>query len=533
MTNQQIVNPLPDSLGVHSGERSVSAIVLAAGEGTRMRSATPKVLHRLAGRTLVEHAVRAVAGLLPAELAVVVGHGRELLVGHLDDLSGALQHTITVAVQHERRGTGHAVGCALPLLRQPAVGTVLVTYGDTPLLDTATLAGLIAAHERAANAVTVLTAELADPSGYGRVLRSADAEVLGIVEQADATAQQLSITEVNSGVYAFDAAVLADAVRALGTDNAQGELYLTDVLRIARSQGYRVGAELCADPVGVAGVNDRVQLAALGAELNARLVRNWMRAGVTVIDPASTWIDSDVQLSRDVVLEPGVQLRGGTTVGEGALIGPDSTLNGMRIGAGAQVIRTHGSDSEIGAGASVGPFAYLRPGTVLGTEGKIGTFVEVKNSQIGTGSKIPHLSYIGDATIGERSNIGAASVVVNYDGIAKHRTTIGSHVRMGSDNMYVAPVTIGDGAYSGAGTVIRSSVPPGALAVSGGAQRNIEDWVLNRRAGTAAAEAAAAAQNREPETSTEKTTPGEQGQPPDLRHNGTQQGATEQEGHRR
>jgi bifunctional UDP-N-acetylglucosamine pyrophosphorylase/glucosamine-1-phosphate N-acetyltransferase len=296
--------------------------------------------------------------------------------------------------------------------------------------------------------------------------------------------------EINSGVYAFDAAVLADGLARLSTHNAQGERYLTDVLGIAASDGRRVGALVCPDPWLVEGVNDRVQLARLGAELNRRLVHEWMRAGVTVIDPATTWLDAAVSLARDVVIEPGVQLHGRTVVGEGATIGPDTTLTDVVVGAGARVVRTHGSESEIGEGASVGPFAYLRPGSRLGAHGKIGTFVEVKNSEIGAGSKVPHLSYVGDATIGEHSNIGAASVFVNYDGVAKHRTVVGSHVRTGSDNMFVAPISVGDGAYTGAGTVLRRNVPPGALAVSGGPQRNLDNWVLRRRPGTAAAEAA-------------------------------------------
>jgi len=290
----------------------------------------------------------------------------------------------------------------------------------------------------------------------------------------------------------------------LDTDNAAGEHYLTDVLGFAVAKGFQVGALMCTDRWLVEGVNDRVQLARLGAEFNRRLVEQWMRAGVTMIDPATVWLDAGVQLARDVTLEPNVQLRGATVVGEGAIIGPDTTLSGVTVGAGASVVRTHGSDSVIGDGASVGPYAYLRPGAKLGASGKIGTFVEVKNSEIGEGSKVPHLSYVGDATIGEHSNIGAASVFVNYDGVRKHRTVIGSHVKMGSDNMYVAPVTVGDGAYSGAGTVIRRNVPPGALAVSGGPQRNLEGWVTSRRPGTPAAEAAeralAAAQQEDAES---------------------------------
>lgn len=463
----------------------LNLIVLAAGEGTRMRSATPKVLHRLAGRSLVEHAVRAALGLGPEHLAVVVGHGREQVSEHLAGIDPA----ITVAVQEDQRGTGHAVSCALSAL-PPLTGTVLVTYGDVPMLDAATLSALLNSHAAAGNAITVLTAVRADPTGYGRILRDADGAVTAIVEQRDATEEQLAITETNSGVYAFDAAVLAEALAKLEPHNAQGELYLTDVIGIARDSGRRVGALTCDDPWLVEGVNDRVQLAAVGAELNRRLVEEWMRAGVTVIDPATTWLDADVSLARDVVLEPGVQLRGRTVVGEGAVIGPDTTLTDMVVGAGASVVRTHGRESEIGVGATVGPFAYLRPGVVLGPKGKIGTFVEVKNSEIGQGSKVPHLSYVGDATIGEFTNIGAASVFVNYDGVAKHRSVVGSHARTGSDNMFVAPVSVGDGAYTGAGAVIRRDVPPGALAVSGGPQRIHEEWVLKHRQGTPAAEAA-------------------------------------------
>ncbi len=457
-----------------------------------MRSATPKVLHTLAGRSLLEHALRAVAGLDPATLAVVVGHGREHVGEHVAALSAALGRGISPAVQEPQRGTGDAVQCALEHL--PTSGAVVVTYADTPLLDTETLAALLRGHRAGGNAVTVLTAVLADPSGYGRLLRGATGEVAAIVEERDADEATRAITEVNSGVYAFDAGVLRDALARLSADNAQGELYLTDVLSLARSDGRRVDALVCPDPMLVAGVNDRVQLAALGRELNTRLLQGWMRAGVTVTDPASTWVDMGAWLEGDVTLEPGVALRGACTVGEGAVVGPDTTLTDVRVGPGAQVIRTHGSSSVIGAGASVGPFAYLRPGTVLATGGKIGTFVEVKNSEIGQGSKVPHLTYVGDATIGEASNIGASSVFVNYDGERKRRTVVGSHVRAGSDTMFVAPVEVGDGAYSGAGTVIREDVPPGALAISGGKQRNIPGWVARRRPGSAAAKAAEAAE---------------------------------------
>ncbi|MGZ3140869.1 bifunctional UDP-N-acetylglucosamine diphosphorylase/glucosamine-1-phosphate N-acetyltransferase GlmU [Lentzea chajnantorensis] len=474
-------------------EGPVSTVVLAAGEGTRMRSSTPKVLHRIAGRSLVEHAVRAAAGTDPDHLAVVVGHGREAVTEHLEALSGALGRKVTVAVQAEQKGTGHAVSCGLAELPHDLGGTVIVSYGDVPLLDTGTFRALLAEHSAAGNAVTVLTAVVDDPTGYGRIVRDPDGTVQGIVEQKDASATERLITEINSGVYAFDAAVLRDGLSRLSTDNAQGELYLTDVLGIARGDGLRVGALVASDRWLVEGINDRVQLAAVGAEMNRRIVEGHLRSGVTFVDPSSAWVDADVRIGQDALIEPNVQLRAGTVIGAGAVVGPDTTLSGVTVGDGASVVRTHGSDSVIGERASVGPFAYLRPGTSLGVKGKIGTFVETKNSTIGEGSKIPHLSYIGDATIGDHSNIGAASVTVNYDGVNKHRTIVGSHCRTGSDNMFVAPVTVGDGAYTGAGTVLRRNVPPGALAVSGGPQRNLEGWVISRREGTAAAQAAAAA----------------------------------------
>jgi bifunctional UDP-N-acetylglucosamine pyrophosphorylase/glucosamine-1-phosphate N-acetyltransferase len=477
--------------------RLAAAIVLAAGGGTRMRSAVPKVLHRLAGRTLLGHAVHAAAALAPEHLVVVVGHGRDQVVEHLAELAAEIGRPVLPAVQDQQHGTGHAVGCALAALRAATGadpdGTVLVSYADTPLLDRAMLGRLLAEHTEAGNTATVLTAVLADPTGYGRIVRDRTGAVTGIVEQADADAEQQAITEINSGVLAFDAAALRTALAGLSADNAQQELYLTDTLAAVHTTGGRVGACGCPDPWLVTGINDRVELAAVGAELNRRLLRHWMREGVTVIDPATTWLDVQVRLAPDVTLLPGVQLYGATTVDAGARIGPDCTLTAMTIGEGATVIRTHGERSEIGAGASVGPFAYLRPGCSLGVKGKIGTFVETKNATIGAGSKVPHLTYAGDVTIGEHSNIGAASVFVNYDGVAKHHSTVGSHVRTGSDNMFIAPVSVGDGAYTAAGSVITDDVPPGAMAVARARQRNVEGWVARKRAGTAAAHAAEAA----------------------------------------
>jgi bifunctional UDP-N-acetylglucosamine pyrophosphorylase/glucosamine-1-phosphate N-acetyltransferase len=470
------------------GEAAV--LVLAAGAGTRMRSDTPKVLHTLGGRSMLAHALHSVAKAAPGHLVVLLGHDRDRVEPAVAELADQLGRPVQVAVQEEQLGTGHAVRCALTALPDDYTGVVVVTYGDVPLLDADTLAGLIAAHTAESAAVTVLTTTLPDPTGYGRVVRTPDGQVMAIVEQADAGPSELAIQEINAGVYAFDAAALRSALDRLQPHNAQQELYLTDVIAIVRSDGLVVRARHVDDSTLVAGVNDRVQLAELGAELNRRIVAAHQRAGVTIVDPATTWIDVDVTIGRDTVVQPGTQLLGTTQIGERCVIGPDTTLADVTVGDAASVVRTHGGQSSIGDGAVVGPFAYLRPGTVLGADGKLGAFVETKNATIGTGTKVPHLTYVGDADIGEHSNIGASSVFVNYDGENKSRTTIGSHVRTGSDTMFVAPVTVGDGAYTGAGTVVREDVPPGALAISSGPQRNIEGWVAKKRPGSKAAEAA-------------------------------------------
>jgi bifunctional UDP-N-acetylglucosamine pyrophosphorylase/glucosamine-1-phosphate N-acetyltransferase len=358
----------------------------------------------------------------------------------------------------------------------------------------------------AGDAITVLTAELPDPTGYGRILRDEAGLVSGIVEHRDADPAQRAVREVNSGIYAFDAAVLADALTRIGTANDQGEMYLTDVPALARADGRAVHARAIEDLWQVEGVNDRVQLAAVGKELNRRRLEHWMRRGVTVVDPDTTWLDVDVELEPDVTLLPGTQLLAGTTVAAGATVGPDTTLTDCRIGAGASVVRSHGGGARIEAGARVGPFSYLRPGTVLGPDGKIGAFVETKNAVIGAGTKVPHLSYVGDATIGAGSNIGAATIFVNYDGVDKHRTTVGDHVRIGSDTMLVAPLEIGDGAYTAAGSVITQDVPAGALGVARGQQHNSAGWVARRRPGSSSDRAARAAQPA-PEPPGEPETP--------------------------
>lgn len=455
-----------------------------------MKSATPKVLHEISGRSLVGHVVAASRELDPTHLVVVVGHAREQVTAHL----AAIDADVRTAVQYEQNGTGHAVRMALEELGDRPAGTVVVVCGDTPLLTGETLAALTATHEADGNAVTVLTAEVPDSTGYGRIVRDdATGAVTDIVEHKDATDAQRAIREINSGVFAFDGALLADALGKVRTDNSQGEEYLTDVLGILREAGHRVGAAVGADHRQILGINNRVQLAEARALLNARLLERAMLAGVTIVDPASTLVDVTVTFGQDAIVHPGTQLLGTTHVAERAEVGPNTRLKDTHVGAGARVDNTVADTAVVGESASVGPFAYLRPGTNLGAKAKAGTYVEMKNATIGEGTKVPHLSYVGDATIGEYTNIGAASVFVNYDGEHKHHTTVGSHCKTGSDNMFVAPVTIGDGAYTAAGSVITKDVPPGALAVARGQQRNIEGWVARKRPGSAAATAAQSA----------------------------------------
>ena len=470
--------------------RATAVIVLAAGEGTRMRSSAAKVLHGFAGRSLLGHVLAAAAPLEADHVVVVVGHAREAVGAHLASIA---PHAVPV-VQAEQRGTGHAVRVALDAT--PDIdGAVLVVPGDAPLLRAETLRDLVQAHEDAGAVATLLTSVVPDPTGYGRVVRGPAGEVLRVVEHADATDAERAITEVATSVYVFDVGPLRAALRALTVQNAQAEEYLPDVVAGYVAAGRPVRAVL-APASETAGVNDRVQLAAAARTFNDRLLTGWMRAGVTVLDPATTWVDAGVELEPDVTLYPGTQLRGRTTVATGAEVGPDTTLVDTAVGAGARVVRTQAEGSEIGAEASVGPFSYLRNGSRLGPRSKVGAYVEVKASEIGAGSKVPHLSYVGDATIGAGSNIGAATVFVNYDGVAKHRSRVGDDVRVGSDTMLVAPVEIGDGAYTAAGSVISQDVPAGALGVGRARQRNIEGWVARRRPGSPAALAAERAAER-------------------------------------
>ncbi|HZC71662.1 MAG TPA: bifunctional UDP-N-acetylglucosamine diphosphorylase/glucosamine-1-phosphate N-acetyltransferase GlmU [Jatrophihabitans sp.] len=464
----------------------IAVIVLAAGEGTRMKSRTlPKVLHGFAGRTLLGHVLAAVDPLAAQQTLVVVGHRRDAVTEHLQHIAPAA----TAVVQVEQNGTGHAVRLALDAVAETATGTVVVVPGDTPLLTADVLAALAAEHAATGAAATLLTSVVADPTGYGRVVRTADGTVAKVVEHKDAAPEALAIAEIATSVYAFDHALLRDALGKLTSDNAQGEEYLPDVIGILAGAGYRIGA-LVAPADTTAGVNDRVQLAAAHRVYNARLLEAHMRAGVTVIDPATAWVDADVTIEPDATLWPSVALHGATRVGAGASIGPQVTLTDTTVGAQACMSYTVAVRAKVGANVTAGPFAYLRPGTVLADGVHIGTYVELKNAEVGEGTKIPHLSYVGDATIGEHSNIGAATVFVNYDGVAKHQTVIGSHARTGADNMFVAPVEVGDGAYTAAGSVITENVPPGALGIARAQQRNVARWVLRKRRGTPAAEAA-------------------------------------------
>ncbi|MET1052959.1 MAG: bifunctional UDP-N-acetylglucosamine diphosphorylase/glucosamine-1-phosphate N-acetyltransferase GlmU [Mycetocola sp.] len=471
-------------------DSKLAIIILAAGQGTRMKSSTPKLLHPIAGVPLVGHVLATARALDAAHVVAVVRHERDRLV---EVITAELPDSIIVD-QDEVPGTGRAVEQAVEALPADFDGDVLVVNGDVPLLDADTLASLVTRHRDAGTAATLLSAILDDATGYGRIIRGDSGGLDYIVEQKDASEAELAVQEINAGVYLFTLGTLRAQLANLTTDNAQGEKYLTDVVGLLRSAGGGVDAIPVAEPWLVEGVNDRAQLSVQATRLNALIVRGWQMAGVTVQDPASTWIDLKATLAPDVTIKPGTQILGATAIETGAVIGPDTTLVDCEVGEGAEVKRTDATLAVIGAGASVGPFSYLRPGTVLGADGKIGAFVETKNAKIGAGSKVPHLSYVGDAEIGEGSNIGAGSIFANYDGVKKHSSVVGSHVRTGSHGVFVAPVRIGDGAYTGAGTVVRKDVPAGALAISVAPQRNMEGWTQSNRPGTAAAQAAEAAQ---------------------------------------
>jgi bifunctional UDP-N-acetylglucosamine pyrophosphorylase / glucosamine-1-phosphate N-acetyltransferase len=461
-----------------------AVVILAAGEGTRMKSRTPKVLHTVAGRSLLGHSLAAADELAPRRLVVVVGHAREQVSAAA--LAAAPQ--AAVVVQDKQLGTGHAVRMVMESVGAIA-GTVLVSYGDMPLLRGETLRGLVEQHRASRNAVTVLTAR-GDAAGYGRIVRDPAGAFLRIVEERDATPAERAIDEYNSGCYAFDGALLADAIKRVTTDNTQQQEYLTDVVDILRRDGHPVGTVLAADAAEICGVNDRVQLAQVRRALNDRVLAGWMRAGVTIVDPASTWIDVTVTIGADAEIGPQVQLEGGTVIGQGARIGPGCLLADTVVDEDAELLHAVCRQSRIGPRATVGPFAYLRPGTSVAADAHIGTYVELKKADVGPGAKVPHLSYVGDATIGAGANIGAGTIFANYDGAGKHRTEIGDNAFVGSNTVLVAPVSVGDGAYTAAGSSITADVPPGDLGIARGQQHNSDGWVLRSRAGSRSADAA-------------------------------------------
>lgn len=456
-----------------------------------MKSSRSKLLHEIAGHSMLSYAVTAATTMQPQHIIVVIGHLRDQVAAHLDEIA---PHVLT-AVQEQQLGTGHAVQVALDKLAD-LTGDVIVTMGDVPMLTGETLAALLLQHRASQAAATVLTAQVPDPTGYGRILRGADGMVTGIVEHRDADDMEREIAEINSGIYAFDAATLRSALTELAPSNDQGELYLTDVLAVLRQAGKPVAAYVIDDLWQTEGVNDRIQLSRMNAELNRRILQRWMREGVTVVDPASTWVHASVDLAPDVILLPGTSLEGATSVAAGARIGPDTTLIDVEVGEQAVVTRTQASLSVIGPGANVGPYAHLRPGTTLGSGGKIGTFVETKNARMGAGAKAPHLSYLGDAVVGEGANIGAGVIFANYDGLTKSTSTVGAHSFVGSNSVLAAPVEVADGAYIAAGSTITGDVGPGDLAVSRSRQRNVPGWVARKRPGTKTARAAEAAQEQ-------------------------------------
>ena len=450
-----------------------AAIILAAGEGTRMRSNKPKVLHTFAGKTFLKRVMDAVNALEPATLAVVVRFQGERVA----EAARSYDERVVVVPQDEIPGTGRAVQCAMAQLTAdgPIEGPVLIAASDMPLLDADTLERLTAFHNESGNGATVLTTILDDPTGYGRIIRDSEGGMLRIVEQKDANSSELAVHEVNTSVYVFDAGVLTRAIADLDADNAQGEFYLTDALETAKREG-RVGAFAAPDPLSVEGVNDRVQLASLAKAHNRRVCERWMREGVTILDPDTTWIEDEVEIGRDAVVLPGCFLQGRSVIGEEAVVGPDTTLIDARVDEGAVVERSRVQESHIGARANIGPWTYLRPGNEFGEGSKAGAFVEMKKAHIGAGTKVPHLSYIGDAELGDHTNVGGGTITANYDGVHKHRTSIGAGCHVGAGNLFVAPVRVGDDVTTGAGSVVRHDVPDGSMAYSENTQHTVEGW---------------------------------------------------------
>ncbi len=450
-------------------------LVMAAGAGTRMRSSTPKMLHPVCGRPLVAWPILAAREAGAGRVAAIVSPGIDISAGLPDD--------VETVVQPQPDGTGGAVRAALALIE--GAETVLVLSGDHPLISAAIISDFLDAHASSDAAATMMTIKLDDPGTYGRIVRDADGEIERVVEakaDGDASAEDLSIREINAGTYAFDAAPLATALAGLSNDNAQGEYYLTDVFSALRQAGHSVAGHLAEDFAVTMGVNNRAELAAVETEGRRRILERHMLAGVTVVDPGTTWVDAGVEIVADARIEPGTTLRGATRIGAGSVVGPLSTLIDTSLGENVNVPHSYLVECDVLDGCNVGPFAYLRPGARLEDGAKAGTFVEIKNSRIGAGAKVPHLAYVGDADVGAGSNLGAGTITANYDGFRKHRTTIGADVRLGVDTMLIAPVQVGDAAYTGAGAVIKTDVPEGALAVSQNDQRNIEGYAEGKAA---------------------------------------------------
>ncbi len=450
---------------------SVEIIVLAAGKGTRMRSETAKVLHQAAGRTLLEWVLGASRSLDPDEVTVVVGHQG-------DAVAATLSHGVSSVIQEPQHGTGHAAQVGLGNLGE-TTGTIVVVPGDMPLITGEALVGLVEHHHATGAVATVMTVDLDDPAGYGRIVRGVSG-VESIVEERDATSRQKAITEVNTSVYVFNGQLLGEALESITPDNSQGEYYLTDVVAFFVDNGHTVSAFSVPQEMGI-GVNTHGQLAEVAAVLRRRINTALLDSGVWMLDPSRVYIDAQVAVEPTARIFPEVYLTGTTTVGAGAVVGPNVQAESSSIGQDAVVKQAVIIDATVGQQALVGPFAYLRPGAVLERGAKAGTYVEIKGSTVGAGSKVPHLSYVGDATIGENTNIGAGTITVNYDGYTKHRTRIGDRVRIGSDSMLIAPVTIGDDAVTGAGSVITHDVPDGALGVSREPQRNVDGYAEKRR----------------------------------------------------
>ncbi len=450
-----------------------TVLIMAAGEGTRMRSSLPKVLHPICGRPMIAWPVIAAREAGAERVAVIVSPERSL--------DGALPEWAETVVQPEPDGTGGAVRAALALIREAE--TVVVLNGDHPLVSAEAIRELLEAHRASGAAATVMSVERDDPEGLGRIVRAPDGGFERIVETKHPEGvppEVLAIREVNTNQFAFDARALADGLGRLENLNAAREYYIGDVLPLIREAGGRVAVHRSDDLSVNIGVNNRAELARAAAIARRRILERHMLAGVTITDPEATWIDADVEIEPDATIEPGTALRGATRVGAGSVVGPHSTLVDVTVGRGVTVVHSYLAECEVADGCAIGPFAYLRPGAALEEGAKAGTFVEIKNSRIGAGAKVPHLAYVGDAEVGAGANLGAGTITANYDGYRKHRTKIGQRARIGVDTSLVAPVTVGDEAYTGAGAVIRKDVPPGALAVTRAEQRNIEGYAARK-----------------------------------------------------